>query len=433
MGRLGPVLLLLCTALLAGEPERYAVRVTACDGETSTLRQVFGERTWTLARPLDEGTFHELVVRDGEAAGVEPLRARFLGRPGALRECRVRAAYLVPKGARPRADWQPRLRACMTEVLAFWERALCETVAFRPDGAPVLLEGRLTVAEYRQAEAGFWGAACGDAERGLPPKRSEGDTWNVTVVFAEATDTGGGGSAAAFAGDHGIALITGEVLPFLYLPDEARPEEVDDPLNRGRVPWDWGWGTVAHEFGHTIGLPHPTPLDGSVMGGGWLRGLRQSRLAELQARLMLEPAANAGYLTRWQLSEPGAGWAIPADLPDAWKPAESDRPFVDLNALLGAHGDAHAFARTWIRMPAAATRRLFVGSDDSVRVWLNGKVIHDRPVHRGWSLDAEQVDAPFREGPNELVVACGNGVGGWGFSVRLAGPADWTASPAPPR
>ena len=80
---------------------------------------------------------------------------------------------------------------------------------------------------------------------------------------------------------------------------------------------------------------------------------------------------------------------------------------------------------------------LGVSSDDSIKVWLNGEVVHNNPVNRGRGgapadIDGYQdkIEVNLVEGANLLLVKVSERGGGWGQYVGI--DADVTTSPTPP-
>lgn len=67
----------------------------------------------------------------------------------------------------------------------------------------------------------------------------------------------------------------------------------------------------------------------------------------------------------------------------------------------------------------ASDRDVYVhlGSDDGVKVWLNGELLLDHAVGRGVNLYDESLVLPMRAGTNHLLVEVVNGQGGWGFRM----------------
>jgi hypothetical protein len=61
--------------------------------------------------------------------------------------------------------------------------------------------------------------------------------------------------------------------------------------------------------------------------------------------------------------------------------------------------------------------RVHLGSDDGVKLWLNGELFFERSVGRGVNLYDESLVLPMREGTNHLLVMVVNGQGGWGFRM----------------
>ncbi len=63
--------------------------------------------------------------------------------------------------------------------------------------------------------------------------------------------------------------------------------------------------------------------------------------------------------------------------------------------------------------------KLWTGSDDTLRLWLNGKLITEVLEMRGVEFDSESTDAVLLTGENTLVVEIGNGGGAAGFCLRM--------------
>ena len=92
---------------------------------------------------------------------------------------------------------------------------------------------------------------------------------------------------------------------------------------------------------------------------------------------------------------------------------------------LGAHMPGEhrvAYLKTRIVSQTSQVVRLELASDDGVKVWLNGQVIHSRNVTRGLTLWEDQVTAPLRAGENTLIVKVTQEVGDWKMAARLRRP-----------
>ncbi len=77
--------------------------------------------------------------------------------------------------------------------------------------------------------------------------------------------------------------------------------------------------------------------------------------------------------------------------------------------------------------------KMFVGSGDAVKIWLNGVLVHDKPVDRDANDYQEDFPVTLEEGTNFLLVAVYEGEGWWSgffgfdtnaeFTVHLLGPS----------
>ena len=64
-----------------------------------------------------------------------------------------------------------------------------------------------------------------------------------------------------------------------------------------------------------------------------------------------------------------------------------------------------------------------VGSDDGVKVWLNGELLLEQHVHRACVPDSDSVPARLVAGRNLLLLKVDTDVAGFSFAVRLTDAA----------
>jgi len=69
-----------------------------------------------------------------------------------------------------------------------------------------------------------------------------------------------------------------------------------------------------------------------------------------------------------------------------------------------------------IRAPSPRRFSFAVGSDDAVKVWLNGRLVHEHWVLRGVQVGQDAVSVELREGSNDLLMKVVNQAGGYGFA-----------------
>jgi putative heme-binding domain-containing protein len=121
----------------------------------------------------------------------------------------------------------------------------------------------------------------------------------------------------------------------------------------------------------------------------------------------------------------------------AWVEVAARDPngMVDLSALYSGKdtGRKSAFAYAEIESNVARPARLTLGSDDSIRVWVNGKSVFEHRDDRGFTPDENSVDIALKKGVNLIFLKVGNNSGGWQFAVGVSGEGDYAflQGPAP--
>jgi hypothetical protein len=101
---------------------------------------------------------------------------------------------------------------------------------------------------------------------------------------------------------------------------------------------------------------------------------------------------------------------------------DRDNPFIfDLSEILGGNNRV-AYLRTHVYAPAAQKARLEIGSDDGVKAWLNGKVVHENNTGRGVQPGQDKVQVNLQKGWNALMLKITQGGGSWGACARIRGP-----------
>ncbi len=96
--------------------------------------------------------------------------------------------------------------------------------------------------------------------------------------------------------------------------------------------------------------------------------------------------------------------------------------YVRLDDLIRPNEQAIAYGLAYVHSPEDREATLLVGSDDGVRVWINGEIVHTNPVYRAAEPDLDRVPVRLKKGWNKVLVKDLQGAGGWGFYVRIADP-----------
>ncbi|HEX8238020.1 MAG TPA: thermonuclease family protein [Abditibacteriaceae bacterium] len=109
-------------------------------------------------------------------------------------------------------------------------------------------------------------------------------------------------------------------------------------------------------------------------------------------------------------------------------------PFIDLSAHYGnstEYRDCLTFAYRTLRSEKARKVTILTGSDDTMRVWINGELVVNKPELRAAVPDTDRTSAKLIAGDNEVLVEVSTGDGGWGFFFRLLDEAGQDLIAAP--
>jgi hypothetical protein len=91
---------------------------------------------------------------------------------------------------------------------------------------------------------------------------------------------------------------------------------------------------------------------------------------------------------------------------------------VDLAAIVG--GDhAVAYAKTRVYVPTAQTVVFAIGSDDGIKLWVNGALVHANNAVRGLTPDQDRATGQLHEGWNDLLAKITQHTVGCGFTLRM--------------
>ncbi|MGH7454414.1 MAG: hypothetical protein ACRENG_23875, partial [bacterium] len=140
------------------------------------------------------------------------------------------------------------------------------------------------------------------------------------------------------------------------------------------------------------------------------------------------------YLTAWLVSGPYLNseanlfeYAFPPEQPVQpgvkWQvmPASTDKEnpwLMQLDQVLGGDNRvAYLQNRVWSDKEQRV--RMELGSDDGVKVWLNGELVHANNASRGVTPGDDVIEITLRQGWNPLLLKIMQGTGGWGACVRL--------------
>ncbi len=104
----------------------------------------------------------------------------------------------------------------------------------------------------------------------------------------------------------------------------------------------------------------------------------------------------------------------------AWR-AVRDTDVLPLSSMFPGQDNCVVYLKCQVVAPRELAALLLTGSDDGIKVWLNGTVVHANNIDRGWVADQDAAGVKLAAGTNEFLVKVTQGGGGWTASARLVG------------
>lgn len=104
-----------------------------------------------------------------------------------------------------------------------------------------------------------------------------------------------------------------------------------------------------------------------------------------------------------------------------WKALDVTDPDQPGRFDLGKGNNCCAYVRTTVISDSERKVQLAFGSDDAIKVWLNGEVIHTNKVNRPCTCDQDKVEATLKKGANTLLLKIAQGGGDWAFCAAIRG------------
>lgn len=102
-----------------------------------------------------------------------------------------------------------------------------------------------------------------------------------------------------------------------------------------------------------------------------------------------------------------------------WQKADTRDGYLDADAFYSEPDFVYAYAYTEIEMPEAGKRLVGIGSDDAIKIWLNGELVHSNYTFRPHQTNEDLVEFNFVKGKNTLLIRIQDNVLDWGFSLHF--------------
>jgi HEAT repeat protein len=105
-----------------------------------------------------------------------------------------------------------------------------------------------------------------------------------------------------------------------------------------------------------------------------------------------------------------------------WKPLEISNPDQPGRFDLGKGSNVCGYVKTSVWSEDEQKAQLFMGSDDGVKAWLNGQVVHTFNGIRACTCDEDKVPVTLKKGWNTLMLKVTQGDGDWAFCCSVRSP-----------
>ena len=170
---------------------------------------------------------------------------------------------------------------------------------------------------------------------------------------------------------------------------------------------------------------------GPKIEGRWLWVLVPGEHLDKSTDLLAK--ASGGTVTEQQIATIGAsaGDTVGDYVWTSLKISDSGgNNITDMTKPLGWNGnDRVIYGFIALNCPQEQNTRMFVGSDDAVKVWLNGELVHEKITRRSAKDYKGSFPVTLRQGRNTLLVAVDNATGGWSGFFGFQADAEYTVLP----
>lgn len=181
--------------------------------------------------------------------------------------------------------------------------------------------------------------------------------------------------------------------------------------------------TLVPTSGKTFNPPTPQELRAS-----WDAAQKEGHEDDLLSWRVLGPFA----LDKAEGGEVSTGWVAPdadeaifasGEHKSGWRETiASKKGYVNLGRAIGNHDNAVAYAYTELESVHARETFLKCGSDDGIKIWINGQIVHENDTRRGYTEKEDEAPIRLEEGVNRILVKITNAAHGWGFGVAVPKP-----------
>jgi hypothetical protein len=145
-------------------------------------------------------------------------------------------------------------------------------------------------------------------------------------------------------------------------------------------------------------------MDWEVSGPYMQEGKNYSALFDIP----FAPEINGSKGARWRKMPTGTDSSQP------W--------YLDLLKVLNGGEQRVAYLRTKLQWPSERKVKLWIGSDDGNKVWVNGKLVHANNVARSFTPDQDSTTVTLKKGENIIMMKITQNNLPWGASLRIEEP-----------
>ena len=104
----------------------------------------------------------------------------------------------------------------------------------------------------------------------------------------------------------------------------------------------------------------------------------------------------------------------------AWQKVEAKDDVIWFNEIFEQKEDGIAYGYCRVESPDDREVLIYAGSDDGIKIFLNGEQVWANPSYRGLRKDQDRVRVKLKKGWNNLLVKVAQGMGGWGYCIRIS-------------